>query len=373
MSNELSREDIKRLLQDPSPETRAGLAEKVATKYDLGSLSKEEFQIARDIIDLMARDAAAVVREALSTNLKSSHNLPRDVALSLARDIDSVAVPILEYSTVLQDADLVELIRTSPETKQTAIARRETLSTRVTDALVATDNRTVVKTVVSNKGAEISEKTLNRVVDKYGAIEELHEPLTQRPKLPLTVAERLVNLVSETLRDYLVTHHELSADTASDLVIQARERATVNLVGPSTDGGDVERLVAQLHHNGRLSPSIILRALCVGDVGFFEAALAQLAGIPVMNARILIHDKGGLAFKSLYQKAWLPETLYPTFSVAVEIALATDFRGADYDRESYSRTMLERILTQCEELRNEDADFLLRKLKDLAPPDMAAA
>ena len=373
MSDELSLEDVARLLQDPSPETRVGLAEKVAAKYDLGNLSKEEFQIARDIIDLMARDAAVMVREALATKLKMSENLPRAVALSLARDIDSVAIPILEYSTVLDDADLVELIRTSPEAKQTAIARRESLSTDVTDALVATENRAVVKTVVANNGAEISEKTLNRVVDEYGAIEELHEPLTHRAKLPLTVAERLVTLVSETLRDHLVTHHELSADTAADLVIQARERATVNLVGPSTDRGDVERLVAQLHRNDRLTPSIILRALCVGDVGFFEAALGELAGIPVMNARILIHDKGGLAFKSLYQKAWLPEALYPTFNTAVEVALATDFRGADYDRESYSRTMLERILTQCEELRNEDADFLLRKLRDLAPPHMVAA
>jgi uncharacterized protein (DUF2336 family) len=373
MPNELSPEDVARLLKDPSPETRAGLAEKVANKYDIGGLSKEEFQIARDIIELMARDAAAVVREALSINLKASPNLPREVALSLARDIDQVALPILECSTVLEDSDLIEIIRTSTEAKQTAIARRETVSTQVSDALIETDNKVVVRALVSNKGAEISEKTLNRVVDKFGALEEMHEPLTHRPKLPLTVAERLVTLVSNNLRDYLVTHHELSADTASDLVMQARERATVNLIGPSADRGDVERLVAQLHRNGRLSPSIILRALCVGDVGFFEAAMAQLAGIPVMNARILIHDKGELAFRSLYQKAWLPEPLYPTFHTALEVTRDTDFRGADYDRESYARTMLERVLTQCEGLQNEDAEFLLRKLKDLAPPDMAAA
>lgn len=372
MANDLSREDVARLLQDPSPETRAALADKVAKKYDVGGLSKEEFQIARDIIEVMARDAATIVREALALNLKASQNLPREVAMSLARDIDSVAVPILEFSTVLDDTDLIDLIRTSPEAKQTAIARRETLSTSVTDALVATDNRAVVKTVVANNGAEISEHTLSRVVDKYGALEDINEPMAHRPRLPLTVAERLVTLVSDKLRDHLVTHHELSSDTASDLVIQARERATVNLVGPTADRGDVERMVAQLNRNGRLSPSIILRALCVGDIGFFEAAMAQLANIPVTNARILIHDKGEMAFRALYQKAWMPETLYNTFHTALTIALGTDFRGADYDRESYSRTILERVLTQCEDLGNDDADFLLRKLKDLAP-DMAAA
>ena len=35
--------------------------------------------------------------------------------------------------------------------------------------------------------------------------------------------------------------------------------------------------------------------------------------------------------------------------------------------------MLERILSQCEDLRQDDAEYLLRKLNDLAPAHLGAA
>ena len=44
-------------------------------------------------------------------------------------------------------------------------------------------------------------------------------------------------------------------------------------------------LVEALVRNRRLTPSILLRAICVGDLGFFKAALAKMAGISVLNAR----------------------------------------------------------------------------------------
>jgi len=373
MTSSLSRDDVARLLAEPSAQVRATIAEKVAGQLDATSLTRDELALAQDIVQIMARDAATLVREALAANLKASSNLPRDVALHLARDIDSVAMPILEYSEVLADEDLIRLVRTVPESKQAAIARRETLSEAVTDALVETDNRTVVRTVVANKGARIREETLHRVVDRYGADEDIQEPLVQRGRLPVTVTERLVAMVSDRLKDYLVTHHEMSADSASELVLRARERATVNIVKPFTDENALEKLVAQLGRNGRLSPSLILRALCMGDMPFFEYAMAQLAGVPVVNARILIHDPGMQGFKPLYDRARLPAKLFPAFRTAVMVAVQTDFRGADYDRESYSRTMLERILTQCDDLRWDDAEYLLRKLMDLAPPTMHAA
>ena len=373
MTNTLTREDVSRLLEDPSPDARAATAMKLSGTMQGEQLTADEVQIAQDIVQVMARDAATIVREALAVNLKSSSYLPHDVALALARDVDSVAIPILEYSDVLNDADLIELVRSQPESKQTAIARRHGLSEPVSGALVDSESKAVVQTLVANKDADIGEHALHKVVDKFGDDEDFHEPLTKRSDLPVTVAERLVVKVSNQLKEYLVTHHELSADTAAELVLNVRERATVSLAGDGVDVEDVEKLVAQLAKNGRLSPSLVLRALCVGDLALFEAAMARLADVPLLNARVLIHDRGTLGLKALYQKARLPEALYPAYRLGLEILSATDFKDADYDRESYSRTMLERILSQCDELRADDAEYLLRKLNDLAPAYLASA
>lgn len=373
MTTDLTRDDVVRLMEDPSPEARADLVTKVAAKINAHSLTKEQFQIALDIVEIMARDAAEIVRESLSVNLKASRQLPHAVALRLAQDVDAVALPILEFSDVLEDEDLVALVQAVPETKQLAIARRNTVSEAVADALVRTDNRNVVATIVANEGAEIAETTLNRVVERFGDVEDIQEPLVQRSKLPLTVAERLVSKVSDRLKSYLVARHDLSSDAASELVLRTRERATARLLGKNNDALDIERLVEQLAVNNRLSSSLVLRTLCMGDVPFFEAAVARMAGVPLINARILIHDSGQLGFRSLYQKTGMPDSLFPAFRLAASVAMDTDFRDADYDPESYSRTVLERILTQCDELNPDDADYLLQKLQDLALPQLAEA
>ena len=50
-----------------------------------------------------------------------------------------------------------------------------------------------------------------------------------------------------------------------------------------------------LRRNGRLTPSLMLRALCMGDVAILEASLSLLGKVPLTNARLLIHDAGRLA------------------------------------------------------------------------------
>ena len=112
-----------------------------------------------------------------------------------------------------------------------------------------------------------------------------------RADLPVTIAERLVVMVSDKLQSYLISHHELPVSLATDMVLQSRERATLHFSLGSSEQ-ELERLVRQMHRNQRLTPLPVLRALCLGDLAFFEVALAVMARIPRINARILIHDAG---------------------------------------------------------------------------------
>src|SRR5690606_21470051 len=121
-----------------------------------------------DIFRILLRDAEVQVRVALAQHVKEAKMLPRDLAVSLARDVDPVAVPVLEHSTVLTDDDLVEIIRVFGATKQRAIARRRVLSHAVAAALVDTGDEDVVHDLVSNAGADISEKSLQKVLETLG-------------------------------------------------------------------------------------------------------------------------------------------------------------------------------------------------------------
>lgn len=366
----LTQDDVEKLMADPSAETRADTTAKIADQFTLGDLSETERRIAEEIFRSLVRDVEVRVRESLALHLKKSPDLPRDIAVSLARDVDSVALPVLRFSDVLRDEDLIQIVREQGDAKQVAIAQRPRVSSRVADALIDTGNETAVARLVANEGADLTTQALSRVMTEYDASQAVSDSLVRRPNLPAAISEELVERVTERLEAFLVSTHEVSPDVASNLILQARERATMSLVDYGSTDIELENLVEQLHRKERLTASLLLRALCMGDTGFFERAMARLAGVPLQNARILIHDQGDLGLDSIYLKANLPKRLFPAFRAAVELANETDYDGALNDRNRYLEKMLERILTQFEDpgsqMAQEDLDYLLSKLDQVA-------
>jgi uncharacterized protein (DUF2336 family) len=366
MTKTLSTTDVERLLKDPSAEARAEVAAKLAQQVDGNELSQEERAIAEDIVRALSRDAALRVRQALSEHLKESRNLPHDVAVALANDVDTVSLPVLSHSIVLSDADLIEIVRGSGGTKQVAIAARAQVSAAVSEAIVEADQPAALATLIGNDNAEIAEPILQRVLDRHGEDEAIQTPMARRSVLPITVLERLVTAASAGLREILANRTDLPEHLASDLVLDTRERATASLLSPLSQAAEALELAQHLRRSGRLTPPLIVRAICLGDLAFVEAAFAVLADVPVHNARLLIYDGGPLGFKAIYERSNLPREFVELFRIGLRVAQQTDFDGGENDRERHRRRTLERILTQYDEIGAEDLDYLLGKLRAAA-------
>lgn len=358
----LSSADVAKLLQDPNSDNKAAAITKVAATYGGADISDKEREIAESIFRHLLKDAAVRVRRALAESLKDNPDVPHDVATTLARDVDDVAVPMLMSSDVLTDADLMEIVHTQSVEAQKAVAGRETVSERLADALADSDDEDVVATLVGNEGAQIGEDTFSKVLDKFGESETVHGPMANRGSLPIAVSERLVTLVSEQLRDHIMTHHEVSPMMASDLLLESREKATVSLLASGGEQASVQALVEQLHKNGRLTQSLVLRALVMGDTEFFEMALAKMVGIPVMNAYQLIHDKGDKGLARLFEVAKFPAKATLMARAALDVADEMVRTGGD-NRDMFKQLMIERVLTAVEDsVDTENLDYLIGKL-----------
>lgn len=364
MASSLTRADVARLLAEPSTSVRAEVADKLAREIDSTALTEAELRLAHDIVRIMARDVELAVRRALSHSLRHARHLPHDVAVRLASDVEAVALPILADSPVLTEADLLEIVHQGSSSKQEAIAGRDDVSEQVADALVTTGSEGAVTVLMGNAKARIAEASMGTAIDRFAASDRVKAHMVHRANLPATIAERLVVLVSDKLQSYLVSHHELPVSLATDVVLQSRERATLHFsIGSSEQ--ELERLVRQMHRNQRLTPLLVLRALCLGDLAFFEVAMAVMAKVPVVNARILIHDGGPNGLASLYEKAGMPPRLLPAIRVAVDVVRGTEFDGGEHDRERFRSRVITRILTQFEDLTPEDVDYLVDKLGDV--------
>lgn len=367
MSPMLDQTDVQTLLENPTEDVRASIASRLGKQLLREGLNAREMDIAHAILRTMVRDAAVRVRKAVSKSINHVPDIPRDIALTLAADIEEVAIPIIEASHVLSESDLIELVRGGSEAKQIAVASRPDVTETVASALVETDNVNVVKTLVENNDAKINDATFDVILDRHGDNDAIQAPIIARAQLPINISERLLTLVSGQLKDQLVSRHGLEESVAATLSADARERATVDLLAKEwRSDAEIQRLVAQLYANGRLTSSVVLRAAFVGDVRFVEAALSRMSRVSIDKAGVLVHDGGELGLKAIFDRSGLPSALYPALRTAINVYHEMDFDGRAADRERFERRMLERVLTQYEDIDAADIDFLLSHLNELA-------
>ena len=155
---QLTEGDILRLMRGETPEQRASVAHRLCRRIALDVLSDTEKAFAEEIIAILAEDAADLVRRTLAVTLRASPILPREVALKLARDIEAVAIPVLQESPVFSDEDLVELVLSVTAAKQAAIASRDALSITITEIISEHGAVEAVRALSANRGAEWTDK-----------------------------------------------------------------------------------------------------------------------------------------------------------------------------------------------------------------------
>lgn len=296
----LSHMDVARLTADPSSDNRAAMAAKLAAEFNGSTLGDRERRLAEDIFRTLVQDAEVRVREALSSHLSDSPDIPPDVALALAKDVDSVAMPILEFCEALNDKDLIEIIQAGNPNKQVAVAKRSQVAGGVAEALIDGGNEAAVANLVGNEGAQLNQKTLERVMTDFAGSNEVAAKMVNRANLPSVVSEKLVNEITHRIQSFLVKQQVAPAGLVKALIKGSQEKATLSLLRDGcTTPEELEGLIDHLKARGRLTPSLAIEALSEGDLAFFEVATARLANVPLENARTLIHEQGRLGIESL--------------------------------------------------------------------------
>ena len=362
----LSETDIRRLVKGDSVDERAAAAHKLCRAVERASLTEEDRIAAQGVIRVLACDTAELVRRALAVTLKASDLLPRDVAMRLARDLESVALPVINASPVFTDEDLVEIVKSGAVSRQIAVAERESLSKQVTAAVAIYGAEPAVAAVCANDNARFAEASLQRAIDRFARSDEVTRAIAYRKQLPVAISERLVDIVSDSVRQHLVEHHALKLDTAMRLTSVARERITVDLVDQAAVTADYASFAEHLNQNGRLNASLLLRAMARGQMLFFEHALSILSGVPHDRAWLMVHDAGPLGFRAIYERAGLPTRLYLAFRSALDCWRAVESEGAALDRDQFQERVLHRFLTSQPYASREDINYLLERI-DRAP------
>jgi uncharacterized protein (DUF2336 family) len=292
------------LTRDQDESVRARLAAKITAHIpEFTAEERDKIRaLSGQVLETLARDQAVRVRQVVAEALKDSVDAPVAVIQKLARDIEiQVAGPILECSPVLTDEDLLEIIAAGPvRGALAAIAQRrqvsEGLSDGLADAALADPAESgTVRKLLQNKSAQIREDTLDRILDQAGRAPAWHEPLVERPTLPMKAIKRLAAFVSRSLLEALEQRPDLDAATAKDVAktVQRRLEAEAaaaeappvgeEAIAAAIGAGKRDAVVAALARDARLQAGVVA-AILASKSAKAVTALAWRANLSMRQA-----------------------------------------------------------------------------------------
>jgi uncharacterized protein (DUF2336 family) len=311
----LGASDVSTLRDDRMGEGAVRIARKVAATYSKSSAEGGEREHAEAIFGEWLQRGAEVVRATLAKHLSSCGFLPHRYARAMAEDVESVAVPMLEQSEVLTDEDLLQIAAEKGPAQQTAIAGRAFVSHEVSDVLIGRGEAGVTVRLLGNEGAKLSEPALHRIMDTHNRNTEVVDALTNRGRVPSSVADRLVTLIAEPA----VQQDQEDAPPAERAHPLFSRR--LNLVKPRhrrVEGMDASKLADQFAAAGRLTPAFLLRTLCDGRRTSFEAGMARLAGLPIDNTIAALTSGDDEALTTLFKRTGVPAPFRRAFSDGIK-------------------------------------------------------
>lgn len=306
------------LVEDESEVVRGNLAEKIARLTpDMTSDDQDKlWHITNDALVSLAQDQMVRVRQIMADALKDVTTAPPAVIRILAKDVESVvASPILEFSPILSDDDLLEIIQQGAASDNlSAISRRETVSHNVSDAIVETDDTHAIADLLSNGSAQIREETLDELIDRAAEIDAWHEPLVNRPSLPPKAPQKLAMFIADSLIKTLEERTDLQEETKEELKQLVKERLNNEDSQKTTHGGLFDFLegplpmvlVKRLQSSGGLNASVILSALQAEDHRFVLAALVSLSDLDEAIVKRIFAERSAKGIVSLVWKSGLP-------------------------------------------------------------------
>ncbi|HVM82522.1 MAG TPA: DUF2336 domain-containing protein [Candidatus Binatia bacterium] len=347
--------DVRKLLDLAHDRTTQGRSQLVSAIGDLMGdrgriLTLQERALINDILKKLIQDVARTVRKALAEKLALSPQAPREVAAILANDEFDIASPILLNSPLLEDEDLMEIVRHRTLSHRLAVAMRRSLTERVSDELVATNSIDVVKALLENHGAKISAATMTYLVEQSKTLDVYQEPLLRRSDLPADLAKRMYFWVSAALRQFIVDNFPVDP-IELDLTLGAIAQEAARSVTSTSSDEPATNLARQLAERQDLTPDIIVETLRRGETPLFEAMLAERIGLKPIIARKLIYDSHGEGLVVACRAAGIDRSNFVTLFMLMQRA-----RSDPMTRDPY---LMSKSLELFDRLQSETAKKLV--------------
>ena len=284
-----------RLARDKSAAAREELAETMSNLFvgNVAFLNDQERFLMLDVLSRVVHDIEMPVRRIVSQQLANLPDVPETLVRLLANDEVEVAYPILAYSKLLRDTDLIEVIRHRTLEHQLAVAIRSTLSETVSDALVKTGRERVIHALLENRTAKVSKATMSYLVEQSKEVESYQEPILHRGELDPELAQRMFLWVAAALRQFILDTYEFEPAVVDDLLEKSALEALKSSSATPGLQGSSEELAIRLTDDDAVTPELLLAVLREGEVQLFVKLFQRFTGVRNTLVDRILFEPGG--------------------------------------------------------------------------------
>lgn len=295
---------------------RARAARALASAFIQSDLGPEEHRAALMAMTYLLDDPSPKVRLALAEALASSNEAPRAIIMSLAEDQPEIACTVIACSPVLRDADLVELAGRGSSLTRSLVAARPALGYSAAAAVAEVGDGSEIVLLLENETASISRISLRRMAERFGHLADVRHLLLERGNLPAVARHMLVAHVAAALAGSDLVTRTIGAKRIDVVTRESGDEAVVAIAG-SIAQDEIPVLVEHLRTSGRLTPALLIHALCSGKVDFFASAIVSLVNLEERRVRAILATGRVHAVRALFEAAGIGRDIVAVFVEAV--------------------------------------------------------
>ncbi len=328
-------------------EQRMMLAEQLGDFLANPSTTEAERIAVVPVVLKLAVDPIIAIRRALAERLARAAGIHADIVFTIISDDDLIALPFLASTPALNHWQMMAVMQVGDASRQSVLAGRPDIAAEAVELAVRTSAIEAAIALLDNPGVRLRDSDYHTLYSRFGQEPAVAERLLAIPSLPLDIRILQARRVSNRMHQLLAERGWVPANDAAELVADAQETAILGILVDAS-AAELDRVIPFLVSKSLLTPSILVRAACLGEMAVVERALTHLAGLSSQRVRDLMKGEGILGFKGLHKKIGLPQSCYGILQAACDVSAEIEEEGVALPSEQFGRRLIEVLMTRYE-------------------------
>lgn len=337
-SSLLCADAIRQLMDSTTPPKQKAITTVLVEHYSNPALSKSKRDIINKIFQHIIDETHEDTRAFLANAVCDCRYLSHELAFQMACDIEQVAVPMLAFSEVLEEDDLLEVITHFPDIfRQKAIAGRKSVSAEVSEGLIDQLHEGVIAKLLSNPNVSFSGRGIRQLVNHFAENMTITGLMIEHKAIPVTVTEALMARSAEHIKAHLKKKYDHAKyEIAARVIDENHALQIIMKIGTDAPYNNIKDIVHHMKRQDRLNPAFVLTALFSGRIKVFEAALAVLTNMQLQNLRYELYESQDkvAGLHNVLKQTHLSESLFPIIELGLTTFLNVSSKMPEVDNLS---------------------------------------